>query len=268
MRIARIVSGIEVGRGVGAARRALRTAPDGTPLVLIGAADIEAAAMAAQPLGGLEMGPVLPLGPYASLEDLEESVRAELERAQAALGGREVATRIAVGSLASALEAAAGEGEGALVALDAPHEGRLLGIIDGDPATWLLHESAKPVLLSRGPEDPGDFPRLVVAGVDGSPASALAAEAAGEIARRRGAELRLVVARGGRGLDRDAVEAIRSRLPSHELVEDDRSPVHALTEAGGDLIVVGSRGLHGLRALGSVSERVAHGADATVLVAR
>ena len=39
-------------------------------------------------------------------------------------------------------------------------------------------------------------------------------------------------------------------------------------EDGGDLIVVGSRGLHGLRALGSVSERVAHGADATVLVAR
>ena len=39
-------------------------------------------------------------------------------------------------------------------------------------------------------------------------------------------------------------------------------------EAGGDLIVVGSRGLHGLRALGSVSERVAHGAKASVLVAR
>ena len=51
-------------------------------------------------------------------------------------------------------------------------------------------------------------------------------------------------------------------------MEDDRSAVHALTEAGGDLIVVGSRGLHGLRALGSVSERVAYGAKASVLVAR
>jgi nucleotide-binding universal stress UspA family protein len=267
MLITRIVCGIEVGRGVGAAARALRIAPDGAPLVLVGAADIEAATLAAQPLGGLEMGPILPVGPYTSLDDLEEAVRAELERAQAALG-REVATRIAVGSLASALEAAAGEDEGALLALDAPHEGRLLGIIDGDPATWLLHESAKPVLLSRGPEDPGDFPRLVVVGVDGSPASARAAEAAGEIALRRGAQLRLVVARGGRDVDREAVEEIRARLPAHELVEDHRGPVHALTGAGGDLIVVGSRGLHGLRALGSVSERVAHGAGATVLVAR
>ena len=61
---------------------------------------------------------------------------------------------------------------------------------------------------------------------------------------------------------------MRARLPAHELVEDSRSPVHALTGAGGDLVVVGSRGLSGLRALGSVSERVAHGAHASVLVAR
>ena len=76
------------------------------------------------------------------------------------------------------------------------------------------------------------------------------------------------MARGGRGADREAVEALREGLPAHELVEDPRSPVHALTGAGADLIVVGSRGLHGLRALGSVSERVAHGAEASVLVAR
>ena len=33
-----------------------------------------------------------------------------------------------------------------------------------------------------------------------------------------------------------------------------------------DLVVVGSRSLHGLRALGSVSERVAHGSFCSVLV--
>jgi nucleotide-binding universal stress UspA family protein len=33
-----------------------------------------------------------------------------------------------------------------------------------------------------------------------------------------------------------------------------------------DLVVVGSRGVHGLRALGSVSERVAHQAHCTALV--
>jgi nucleotide-binding universal stress UspA family protein len=38
--------------------------------------------------------------------------------------------------------------------------------------------------------------------------------------------------------------------------------------AGADLLVVGSRGLHGLRALGSVSERVAHRASCSTLVVR
>jgi nucleotide-binding universal stress UspA family protein len=48
------------------------------------------------------------------------------------------------------------------------------------------------------------------------------------------------------------------------------APVAALVEAAAcaDLLIVGSRGLHGLRALGSVSERVAHAASCSVLVVR
>ena len=44
----------------------------------------------------------------------------------------------------------------------------------------------------------------------------------------------------------------------------------ALVEASrdADLLVVGNRGLHGLRALGSVAERVAHQAACSVLVVR
>jgi nucleotide-binding universal stress UspA family protein len=38
--------------------------------------------------------------------------------------------------------------------------------------------------------------------------------------------------------------------------------------ADADLVVVGSRGLHGLAAVGSVSERVAHQAKSSVLVVR
>jgi hypothetical protein len=50
----------------------------------------------------------------------------------------------------------------------------------------------------------------------------------------------------------------------------DTYPVRAFVEAATpeDLIVVGSRGLHGPRALGSVSERVAHRAPCSVLVVR
>ena len=49
-----------------------------------------------------------------------------------------------------------------------------------------------------------------------------------------------------------------------------REPVRAPVGASGivDLVVVGSRGVHGLKALGSVSERVAHQAECSVLVVR
>ena len=51
---------------------------------------------------------------------------------------------------------------------------------------------------------------------------------------------------------------------------DERKPVDALVEASkaSDLVIVGSRGLHGLESLGSVSERVAHQASCSVLVVR
>jgi nucleotide-binding universal stress UspA family protein len=46
------------------------------------------------------------------------------------------------------------------------------------------------------------------------------------------------------------------------------SPVDALSRLDPDLLVVGSRGLQGIRSLGSVSERVAHEARCSVLVVR
>jgi nucleotide-binding universal stress UspA family protein len=66
-------------------------------------------------------------------------------------------------------------------------------------------------------------------------------------------------------LDLDA-----ARESSPDLQEEARAPVDALLAASkeADLVVVGSRGLHGLKALGSVGERVAHGAECPVLVVR
>jgi nucleotide-binding universal stress UspA family protein len=86
------------------------------------------------------------------------------------------------------------------------------------------------------------------------------------LADRFDAELRPVVAHGGKAVDGARIERIlgarRDDLP------DD--PVRALVAAAADadLTVVGSRGLHGLRALGSVSERVAHDARSSVLIVR
>jgi nucleotide-binding universal stress UspA family protein len=108
-----------------------------------------------------------------------------------------------------------------------------------------------------------DFPRAIVAGVDGSPESAAAAEAALDLGGRLGADVRLVAARGGKQVDLEAASGAPLQV-------DDRHPVEALVAASTevDLVVIGSRGLHGVRALGSVSERVAHQAACSVLVIR
>jgi nucleotide-binding universal stress UspA family protein len=57
-------------------------------------------------------------------------------------------------------------------------------------------------------------------------------------------------------------------VDDHEDLPDE--PVQALVSAtaDADLMIVGSRGLHGLKALGSVSERVAHRVDCSTLVVR
>ena len=84
--------------------------------------------------------------------------------------------------------------------------------------------------------------------------------------RRFSAELHAVVAWGGKGVNEQLVATITDG--DH----DDRreGPAGALAAAAetADLVIVGSRGLHGLRALGSVSERVAHSAPCSTLVVR
>jgi nucleotide-binding universal stress UspA family protein len=54
-----------------------------------------------------------------------------------------------------------------------------------------------------------------------------------------------------------------------ELVHEAEAALErARSEIDGTIVVLGSRGLHGLAALGSVTERVAHEASGSVLVVR
>jgi nucleotide-binding universal stress UspA family protein len=144
--------------------------------------------------------------------------------------------------------------------------GRLAGFVLGSTATEVVHKAPCSVLVARGMGESDGFPNKVVVGVDGSPESAAAYAVARQLSERFNADLSPVVAHGGKAVDRRLVDLIVDR--QREELRDE--PVTALVAAaaGADLLVVGSRGLHGLRALGSVSERVAHQARSSVLVVR
>jgi nucleotide-binding universal stress UspA family protein len=152
-----------------------------------------------------------------------------------------------------------------VIAIGTHGTSRLRGIVLGSTATEIVHKAPCSVLIAR--EGVAGPPETIVVGVDGSPESSLALEAARRLSRRFGARLWPVVAHGGKGAD-DA--AVKRMLPGHRHEELQDEPVTALVAAGADadLVVVGSRGLHGFRALGSVSEQVAHEAPCSVLVVR
>ena len=142
---------------------------------------------------------------------------------------------------------------------------RSTGILLGSLTTTLLHDAPCSVLIARPPRDRAGFPSSIVVGVDGSAPSHAAAEVAAALRERYGASVRAIVVSGGKEIDLDA--ARRAALGAEEVPG---KPVRALVEASSeaDLLVVGSRGLHGLKALGSVGERVAHQARCSVLVVR
>jgi nucleotide-binding universal stress UspA family protein len=151
-----------------------------------------------------------------------------------------------------------------LLALGSHGRGRTAGMLLGTVAARMLHEAPCPVLISRPARDPDTWPQAIVVGVDGSSESELAVAAARSAASACRAKLRIVAAARDQ-FDRDA-----ARRVAPELEERDGRALDVLkTESEtADLLVVGSRGLQGVKALGSVSERIAHQASCSVLVVR
>lgn len=142
---------------------------------------------------------------------------------------------------------------------------RATGIALGAVSTSLLHEALCSVLIARGAVDSTSWPRRIVVGVDGSTDSAKAVEAATTLAVRFDAEVRPIVATKDARLDLDAARRI---APSCEEHPEKALDVLNVASETADLVVVGSRGLRGIRALGSLSERLAHEARCSVLVVR
>lgn len=151
-----------------------------------------------------------------------------------------------------------------LVAVGAGHPARTTGLMLGAVASVILREATCSVLVSRV-DGSLLLPNRIVVGVDGSPQSTAAADLARGLADRFGASLKTVTGLGGKRVD---PQRISETFPESKHLPD--PPVDAMVGASrnADLVVVGSRGLHGLKALGSVSERVAHRAACSVLIVR
>jgi nucleotide-binding universal stress UspA family protein len=151
-----------------------------------------------------------------------------------------------------------------LIAVGSHGRRRAAGLLLGTVAARMLRDATCSVLVAREAGDDEAWPQMVVAGVDGSLESAAAFTVARSVAARFGGSVRAVASTKDQ-LDREATRAIAPELEEHG-----EPAVNVLVRASepADLIVVGSRGLHGLKALGSVSERVAHQARSSVLVVR
>jgi nucleotide-binding universal stress UspA family protein len=200
--------------------------------------------------------------------ELTDRARASLAWAEAqAAGPSEVRSRVVQGEVHEGLLGAAGDAAADLLAVGAHGGGRLTGALLAEAAALVLHDAPCSVLVARHGHDPGRFPARVVVGVDGSAESRAALDVAAGVTRRAGGSLVVVTA----GRDQEAAAAaLEGFAEPHERVATPERPVDALATAArtADLTVVGSRGLHGRQALGSVSERIAFRAASSVLVVR
>jgi nucleotide-binding universal stress UspA family protein len=192
--------------------------------------------------------------------EAEHALAGLLEEARAICPGAEV--ELLRGARAPRLLTLVEETCATLLAVAPGGHRRGVGIIRRDLATELMHRSPASVLIARASRFPGmDLGSLVV-GWDASPASTAALAVARDLADRLGASLRVVVAGNASSAQLE---------PAWLTVErGERPAVDALlaASADADLLIVGSRGPRGLRALGSVSERLGHKAQCSVLIVR
>lgn len=248
----RIVCGVDGSpESAEAVRQADLLMAPGGQLLLVGAADVGVAVHA-----GFQ-APVL-------ADIIEDETRSALLSAEKSVAyGHLVHPRLVKGPPIGCLMSAAREEDATLVAVGTHGSGRVTGILLGNVATTMLHEAPCSVFLARSAATRW-FPRSIVVGHDGSREARAAARVGEGLAARFGSRVSVLAATGGKLLDLDGLRDVR------DLEFDDRKPVDALVEAskGSDLVIVGSRGLHGLESLGSVSERVAHQAACSVLVVR
>lgn len=250
----RFLCGIDAsGAGLDAVRQTLALSRPDSELVLVGVSASHQASHAGM------------LASHA-VETMEAEIRAALDDAREM--ARRGETRFVRGRPEEALLQIAAEFGATLVAVGSHERRRASGVLLGGVATRMLHDAPCSVLVARSRGEVEEFPSSIAAGVDGSAASLAAAAVAQELGKRVGARVELVAAKGGGSAEDCDLQAIEGSGVA--VTYSEAKPLDALLEAAQDvdLLLVGSRGLRGLRALGSVSERIAHQAPCSVLVLR
>jgi universal stress protein A len=250
---ARIVCGVDGSNaGLEAVRQSRRFETDGSRIVIVSVSEAHLAVHAGMIAG-------------QASDEIDADAQAALDAAVAE--GGDVDKRLIRGRAHETLLRVAAEEGATLLAVGSHEIPRGPGMVLGSVATRVVHDAPCSVLVARAPAVPGQFPRAIVAGVDGSPASLDAARVAEELGKRLGAHVTVLAAMGASEDEIDVEELNRSGV---DVQHADEKAVPALVEASksADLLVVASRGVRGVRTLGSVSERVAHQAHCSLLVYR
>lgn len=252
MRYGRIVVGVDGSEfGLEALRQALVLRPPDGVVHAVSVIDDMAAVHAGA-------------GSTAVAEIVDEARRAHDEAARMLAGCPSCETRLTHGTPSKALLAAADDERAEVLVIGGRHRSRVAGMLLGGTMTTVLHDAPCSVLLATIRWGEAWYPRRIVVGLDGSPHSLAALAVADELAARFDASVSTLAGLGGELISQEGEWA--SRVDTWPEVH----PVDALEDASvtADLVVVGSRGLHGVRALGSVGERVAHRVRCSLLLVR
>ena len=153
---------------------------------------------------------------------------------------------------------------------------RAAGIMLGSAASQAAHRAESPLLVARQVPEKVQFLAGITLATDGSPGSWAALSAAARVARARRSDVTVVHVPDRmhpdwtREIERqlEAIKEVTGVKPSR-IDEPGRTVeriVAAATDTSSSLIVIGRRGLTGVRALGSVSERVLHLAPCSTLI--
>jgi nucleotide-binding universal stress UspA family protein len=149
------------------------------------------------------------------------------------------------------------------------------GMMLGSVVTQIAHRCEQPLLIARRVVDHGDFPEAVLFATDGSADSWAAARVVARMASLRDADVHVVhVPDGSGGASRQVHEQlllITGAMGRPSGFQDKLGAVpericQAARACQSSLVVMGRRGVGGIKALGSVSERVAHRASCSVLL--